>query len=81
MMVRMMMIVMMKVKMMNDENYAELLLSVWVSQPELCLIYFKKKINVCRWECISSESSRLLLNKIKPKLVLSGSRKLLSFGC
>ena len=27
---------------------------------------------VCRWECISSDSSNLLLSLIRPKLVLSG---------
>ena len=50
----------------------------WVTRPELCLLYFKKKLHACRWECISSESSRLLLDQIKPRLVLSGSQKLLS---
>ena len=33
---------------------------------------FKKIWHTCRWECISSESSRLLLSQIQPKLVLSG---------
>ena len=38
-------------------------------------LYYNKLfllILVCRWECISSDSSNLLLSLIRPKLVLSG---------
>ena len=50
----------------------------WPSKPlyDPCFVFsiFQQIWHTCtfRWECISSESSRLLLSQIQPKLVLSG---------
>jgi len=42
------------------------------SEPDEAPPHEKDALFRERWECISSKSSRLLLNQIKPKLVLSG---------
>merc|ERR1712222_212736 len=42
------------------------------SEPDEAPPHEKEALFRERWECISSESSRLLLSQIQPKLVLSG---------